>query len=136
MVIRQTIQTARRCELVDITKLVGDAVAAGKTAEGTCTVYCPHTTGGITINEGADPDVAADILTHLERLVPAGGGYRHAEGNADAHIKATLVGASVSVPIRGGRLGLGTWQKLFFCEFDGPRRRSFVISITPAASNP
>ena len=130
MASRHSIRTGRRCELVDITSAAAEA-ASGCPA-GLCTVYCPHTTAAVAINEGADPAVAADILDRLEKLVPAGERYRHLEGNADAHIKAALVGSSVTVPIENGKLALGTWQRIFFCEFDGPRSRSVVISVTPA----
>jgi len=89
----------------------------------------PHTTAGLTINENADPDVARDILAGLARLVPATGDYRHAEGNSDAHLKASLVGSSVTVPVVDGRLALGTWQGIYFCEFDGPRRRHVLVGF-------
>jgi secondary thiamine-phosphate synthase enzyme len=129
MIIRQRIRTSRRCEFVDITAAVGEAVAASGCSEGLCVVYCPHTTGAVTVNEGADPDVAVDILDQLEKAAPAGRHYRHTEGNADAHIKAALVGPSVSIPIEGGKPALGTWQRVFFCEFDGPRSRTVTISV-------
>lgn len=92
-------------------------------------VYIPHTTAGVTINEAADPAVAADILACLEKLVPRGGSYRHREGNADAHIKAGIVGFSAAVPVTGGDLELGTWQGIFLCEFDGPRRRKVRVQV-------
>ncbi len=130
--IHQQIKTSKRCEFLDITATVAEAVAASGCGEGVCTVYCPHTTAAITVNEGADPDVAADILARLEELAPPGARYRHAEGNADSHIKTALVGPSVSIPVEGGRLALGTWQKVFFCEFDGPRSRTFLVAVTPA----
>jgi len=120
--------------MIDITAIVSDAVADSGISEGVCTVYCPHTTAAVTVNEGADPDVAADILARLEELAPPGARYRHAEGNADSHIKAALVGPSVSIPIEGGRPALGTWQRIFFCEFDGPRRRTVLVSVTPSSS--
>ena len=97
---------------------------------GTCHVYVPHTTAGLTINENADPDVARDILADLARLVPAEGDYRHAEGNSDAHIKASLVGFSAMVPVVDGRPALGTWQGVYLCEFDGPRRRRVLVGVT------
>jgi len=97
-------------------------------ASGTCLVYVPHTTAGVTVNEGYDPDVAADITAVLAKLVPAGAGYAHSEGNADAHVKASLVGASQTIPVEDGRLALGRWQAVFFCEFDGPRERRCQVT--------
>jgi len=129
MITRHEVSTGRRCQMVDITPAVSYAVHSAGIEEGMCVVYCPHTTAGVRINEGADPDVAADILAHLEKLVPASGGYKHAEGNADAHIKSTLVGSSVTVIVENGHPALGTWQKIFFCEFDGPRQRKVIISV-------
>lgn len=124
-----SLKTDRRNEMKDITSLVAAAVERSGVAEGICLVYVPHTTAGVTINEGADPSVRQDILDALERLVPASGNYRHSEGNSDSHIKATLVGSSVSIPIEKGRLTLGTWQSVFFCEFDGPRSRRVIVAI-------
>ena len=130
MIKRIQISSTRRCEMIDITPQVAEAVREAGVDEGLCTVYCPHTTGAVTVNEGADPDVAADILARLERLAPPDAGYRHAEGNSDAHIKAALVGPSVSIPVENGRPVLGTWQRIFFCEFDGPRQRTALIKIS------
>jgi secondary thiamine-phosphate synthase enzyme len=96
---------------------------------GTCHMYMPHTTAGLTINENADPDVARDILSGLARLVPVTGEYRHAEGNSDAHLKASLVGFSLMVPVIDGHLALGTWQAMYFCEFDGPRDRHVLVGF-------
>ncbi len=122
-----SIRTRARNEMVDITADIREAVARSGVAEGICHVFVPHTTAGVTVNEKADPDVARDILDALSRLVPEGAGYRHAEGNSDAHVKSTLAGVSAFVPVRGGDAALGTWQAIFFCEFDGPRtRRCFV----------
>jgi secondary thiamine-phosphate synthase enzyme len=115
--------------MVDITSSVQKEISKSGNADGICTVYVPHTTAGITINEGADPAVCKDILNKLNELVPADAGYRHMEGNADSHIKASLVGSSVSVLVEDGRLVLGTWQKIFFCEFDGPRSRRVYVQI-------
>lgn len=129
---RHQLETTSRNQLVDITPAVQHAVSDSGCGEGVCVVYCPHTTAGLTMNEGADPAVAEDILARLEMLVPAGNRYRHLEGNADSHIKAALVGNSVSIPVDGGKLALGAWQRIFFCEFDGPRRRSVSITILPA----
>jgi len=130
MIKRIQINSTRRCEMIDITPQVAEAVREAGIDEGLCTVYCPHTTGAVTVNEGADPDVAADILARLERLAPPDAGYRHAEGNSDAHIKAALVGPSVTIPVENGRPVLGTWQRIFFCEFDGPRQRTALIKIS------
>jgi secondary thiamine-phosphate synthase enzyme len=123
------VKTSTRIEMVDITAKVREEVSRHGTVNGICMVYVPHTTAGITINEGADPAVCQDILTKLNELVPAGAGYRHLEGNADSHIKASLMGSSVAVFIENGSLVLGTWQKIFFCEFDGPRSRRVSIKI-------
>ena len=119
-----TIQTARRCEIVDITRLVAAQLPAD-IAEGICHVYCPHTTAAITVNENYDPDVKHDLLEKLDRLIPQRESYyQHEEGNSDAHLKSSLVGFSQMVPFRNGRLELGTWQGIYFCEFDGPRSRN------------
>lgn len=126
------VRTGARSQLVDITSRVREAVRKTGMREGLCQVYIPHTTAGVTVNEAADPDVAADILEHLERLVPRGS-YRHREGNADAHIKASLVGFSATLPVAGGDLALGTWQGIFLCEFDGPRLRRVVVSVLGSA---
>ena len=123
-----SIQSHRRTELIEITPRVEEAVRRLGVQDGSVTVYVPHTTAGILINENAEPDVAADIETTLDRLVPWHGSYRHGEGNAAAHVKASLVGSSVHVLVRDGKLALGTWQGIFFCEFDGPRRRRVWIA--------
>jgi secondary thiamine-phosphate synthase enzyme len=124
------VRTASRTQLVDITDIVSDELAKSAVTTGACYVYMPHTTAGLTINENADPDVATDILAGLARLVPVTGDYRHAEGNSDAHIKASLVGSSLMVPVIDGKLALGSWQALYFCEFDGPRHRHCLVGIT------
>lgn len=116
-------------EMIDITPLVQREVTRAGHPEGICVVYVPHTTAGITINEGADPAVCTDILSRLNEIVPPNAGYRHMEGNSDSHIKASLMGGSVSVIIEQGSLLLGTWQKIFFCEFDGPRTRNVFVKI-------
>jgi secondary thiamine-phosphate synthase enzyme len=116
------IDTGSRSELVDVTARVREAVRESGVREGLCVVYVPHTTAGVCINESADPDVARDVEDVLERLVPPGAGYRHAEGNADSHAKAILVGSSVQLVVEDGEPRLGRWQGIFFCEFDGPRR--------------
>ncbi|MDD1707857.1 MAG: secondary thiamine-phosphate synthase enzyme YjbQ [Methanoregulaceae archaeon] len=123
------VPTSARIQLLDITALVAAEVEKSGVKSGICHVYMPHTTAGLTINENADPDVARDILTTLNRLVPARGDYRHIEGNSDAHIKASLMGFSATVPVTNGHLALGTWQAIYFCEFDGPRHRHVVIGI-------
>ena len=122
------VTTRSRNQMKDITGDVQGEVANANVRDGICTVYVPHTTAGVTINEGADPAVCEDILNKLEDLVPPNAGYRHMEGNADSHVKASLMGSSVSVMIENGRLVLGTWQKIFFCEFDGPRTRKAYVS--------
>lgn len=123
------VATHVRTELVDITDSVRAVVARSGVKSGACLVYVPHTTAGVTVNEAYDPDVASDIINALNRLVPHSGGYAHTEGNADAHIKATLVGSSVRVPVADSELKLGRWQGVFLCEFDGPRRRTVEIEV-------
>ena len=127
---RIEVRTGSRTEFIDITDRISDELAKTGVLNGTCYVYMPHTTAGLTINENADPDVTRDILVGLTRLVPVKGDYRHAEGNSDAHIKASLMGFSQMVPVIGGRLALGTWQALYFCEFDGPRNRQVLVGIS------
>ncbi|PKN51231.1 MAG: hypothetical protein CVU55_13965 [Deltaproteobacteria bacterium HGW-Deltaproteobacteria-13] len=124
-----SVQTHSRAEMIDITAAVQKAVREEKIEKGFCLVYTPHTTAAVTINENADPDVPRDILAALDRAVPLSANYRHAEGNSAAHVKSSLVGASELVIIENGRLVLGTWQSIFFCEFDGPRTRKVLISI-------
>ncbi|MFP4127926.1 MAG: secondary thiamine-phosphate synthase enzyme YjbQ [Desulfonatronovibrio sp.] len=118
-----SVKTGKRQELKDITPEIEQYLSENNLTGGLLNIYCPHTTAGITINEGADPSVARDILVSLEKLVPYKGDYRHAEGNSDAHIKTSLTGPSVLVIVEEGRPMLGTWQKIFFAEFDGPRSR-------------
>lgn len=126
---RGTVRTTSRCELVDITNDVRGMVAASGVREGVATIWSRHTTAAITVNENADPDVVTDLLDGLERIAPRNAGWRHAEGNSDAHLKASLVGASESIPIVDGQLVLGTWQGIYFCEFDGPRSRTFEVVV-------
>ena len=121
-----SIQTKRSTEFQCITDLVLETVATGGVSDGFCVVFVPHTTAGVTVNENADPDVAADLQSALAQMVPAGP-YRHGEGNSPAHVKASLIGCSVTLPVMGGRLVLGTWQGVYFCEFDGPRRRRVMV---------
>ncbi|KMY67322.1 hypothetical protein AAU61_10740 [Desulfocarbo indianensis] len=123
------IKTSAHAQAKDITHEVREAVAASGVAEGWCEVFIPHTTAAVAVNEAADPDVMQDILTTLDKLVPWRDGYRHAEGNAAAHVKSVLVGGGVRLPVRQGRLSLGTWQGVFFMEFDGPRTRKALIDV-------
>lgn len=123
------IKTTERTEMVNITREIERAVREAGIRDGLCYVFVPHTTAGITINENADEDVKWDIVKELCNIVPYNGGYRHIEGNSDAHIKATLTGSSVTVAVEDGQLLLGTWQAIYFCEFDGPRRRKVYIKI-------
>lgn len=123
------LQTNSRIEMIDITASVQAVIDSEKISKGSCIIFSPHTTAAITINENADPDVSRDIIVALDRAVPSTANYRHAEGNSAAHVKSSLVGASELVIIEKGRLVLGTWQSIFFCEFDGPRSRKVLISI-------
>jgi secondary thiamine-phosphate synthase enzyme len=123
------VRTAKRIELVDITDEVQQAVAKSRIKQGICFLFVPHTTAGITINENADPSVKQDIINALNGLVPAGRGYSHTEGNADSHIKASLLGSCLHIFIEAGRLCLGTWQGIFFAEADGPRSREIWIKV-------
>lgn len=124
-----SVTTGSRIEMLDITSQVRSAISKSGTQEGVCTVYCPHTTAAITINENADPDVTADILMKLNKMIPLHENYRHLEGNSDAHIKSSLIGNSAQIIVSEGRLQLGTWQGIYFCEFDGPRLRHVWVSI-------
>jgi secondary thiamine-phosphate synthase enzyme len=121
------VQTRSRCQLVDITSAVQRALRDLGLKEGLLTVFVPHTTAGITIQENADPDVVSDLLMELERIVPFEDGYRHSEGNSAAHIKSSLMGSSVQVLVEGGEILFGTWQGIYFCEFDGPRHRKVWV---------
>jgi len=122
-----SVKTGKRREFVDVTSHIRKTVSEAGIKDGLVVAYVPHTTAGITINENADPAVPRDILSQLEKLVPEDGGYRHGEGNSDAHIQASIMGSSVTVIVEGGKLVLGTWQSVFFCEFDGPRNRKLHI---------
>ncbi|TLD43044.1 MAG: UPF0047 protein Bsu YugU [Candidatus Jettenia ecosi] len=121
------VKTQGRTEFIDITVDVSRIVQKSGVQEGVCYVYVPHTTAAVTINENADPSVQRDIISELNKIVPWDGRYSHTEGNSAAHIKSTLVGSSVSIPISDGKLALGTWQGIYFCEFDGPRNREVFI---------
>ncbi|BAF59167.1 uncharacterized conserved protein [Pelotomaculum thermopropionicum SI] len=123
------LSTSKSTQMVDITGEVERIVSQSGVKEGTCHLFTPHTTAGLTINENADPTVTADILMELNKIIPFDDGYRHTEGNSAAHIKSSLVGVSLSVFVTGGRLLLGTWQGLYFCEFDGPRRRKVLVKV-------
>lgn len=126
--IKISITTSRRTELVPVTSLIERALRDLPAWDGLLHIHSPHTTAGVTVNEQADPDVAADIEKVYARLIPWNADYAHAEGNSAAHIQASLVGTFSLVPVKGGRLALGTWQGIFFCEFDGPRRRELWLS--------
>jgi secondary thiamine-phosphate synthase enzyme len=123
------VKSKSRVEFIDVTGMVQETVKEAGVQDGICYLYVPHTTAGITINEGADPSVQRDIQNTLSRLIPQDVNYFHREGNADAHIKSTIVGTSVHVIVEGGKLLLGTWQSIFFCEFDGPRHRRIAIKF-------
>jgi len=126
---RLQVRTSSREEFIDITRQVAEMVDSGGVRDGAVLVFCPHTTAAVTINENADPDVMRDLVVGLERIAPRSGGWRHVEGNSDGHLKTSLVGPSVLVPLVDGRLSLGTWQGVYLCEFDGPRSRT--IDVTP-----
>ena len=123
----QTITTTKRIEMIDITGKIRTVISENDWSDGVITVYCPHTTAAVTINEAADPSVQSDILNTLAKLVPYRDNYQHMEGNSDAHVKASIIGPSEQVMVQHGRLVLGTWQGIFFCEFDGPRERKCHI---------
>lgn len=130
-----SVSTTERETLMDITHLVAGALReAGVTGDGVAHIFSPHTTAGVTVNEGADPSVARDIVTALRRLIPRDGDYRHAEGNSDAHLKTALVGTQAAVPVVNGALRLGTWQSIYLAEFDGPRPRRVWLTVTPGYS--
>jgi secondary thiamine-phosphate synthase enzyme len=124
-----SVKTSSRVELIDITHLVEKVVSENKIKSGICTVYVPHTTAAVTINENADPSVRGDIIAELNKIVPFDDNYSHLEGNAAAHIKASIIGSSETILVNGGSLVLGTWQGIYFCEFDGPRNRKVIIKI-------
>jgi len=124
------VRTPSRSAMTDITSQVRDVVSRAGIDEGVVTVYVPHTTAGVTINENADPDVVHDVLAALEAAVPwRQSFYRHSEGNSAAHVKSSIVGCNTTIPVAGGRMVLGTWQAVFFCEFDGPRSRRVVVTV-------
>jgi len=127
-----TVRTNRRNEFIEVTGEVKKIVEKSNIKDGFVILYVPHTTAGVTINENADPSVKADILNTLDKLVPPNAGYSHLEGNADSHIKSTIIGVSQLVHIINGRMSLGTWQGIFFCEFDGPRTRKMIVQVVPS----
>ncbi len=122
-----TVETRSQTDFINIDRPVAEAVQAAGLVDGVVTVFIPHTTAGVTINENADPDVLADMEQVLDRVVPWSNGYRHSEGNTAAHVKASMMGSSVQVIVENGQLRLGTWQSLFLCEFDGPRTRQVWV---------
>jgi len=124
-----SVRTTRHSEIVDITYKVEEIVEGSSVENGICIVYVPHTTAAVTINENADPSVKTDILNYLNKIVPWNGNYTHMEGNAAAHIKASVIGSDRTIIIKNGRLALGTWQGIYFCEFDGPRSRRVFVEI-------
>ncbi len=127
------IRTGSHSEMVDITTFVREAVRKSGVKSGICTVYVPHTTAAITINENADPSVKADILTALEKVIPWNWNYTHLEGNSAAHIKAAILGSDRTIIVENGALVLGTWQGIYFCEFDGPRNRQVYVKVIPSS---
>ncbi len=129
MMRRFSIRTARRVEMIDITDEVRSALRSSGVSAGMCVVFCPHTTAGLTVNENADPAVVRDMSAALSRMVPADADYAHAEGNSDSHIKSSLFGPSLSLIVEDGRLQLGTWQGIYFCESDGPRQRECWVKV-------
>jgi secondary thiamine-phosphate synthase enzyme len=129
MIYELPVKTTSHTEMIDITAQVQQIVTGSQIQQGLCTVFVPHTTAGITINENADPDVVYDMTHALEKIVPWHDGYRHCEGNSAAHLKATMTGASQTVMIEHGKLLLGVWQSLYFCEYDGSRSRKVYIKI-------
>jgi len=126
------IQTKAREEMVSISDALRSLIAEKGWQDGVLFLHCPHTTGAVTINEGADPDVVRDIIVNMRGLVPYRGDYHHAEGNSDAHIKSSMFGCDQTVMLENGELQLGTWQKIFFCEFDGPRPRKLWVKFLPS----
>ena len=129
MLFRLDVATNEHTQMKDITDLVQKAVAESSVTDGICTVFIPHTTAAVTINENADPDVVRDFTAEINKIVPWEDGYRHVEGNSAAHLKASMIGFSEQIIIDRGRLVLGTWQGIYFCEFDGPRHRKVYVNI-------
>jgi len=123
------VRTRSPVEMIDITAKIRKVVDQSGIRDGICLIFVPHTTAAVTINENADPDVRKDIIAHLNEVIPNRSSFRHAEGNSDAHIKVSLTGSSETVPVEEGNLLLGTWQSIFFCEFDGPRNRRYLVKV-------
>lgn len=123
------LQTTSRVEMIDVTEQVRRVVRDSGVMSGLCFVFCPHTTGGVTLNENTDPDVRTDFDRALAAAVPRQGPYVHSEGNSDAHVKASLIGSSVTMLVENGKLVLGQWQAVYFCEFDGPRSRTLIVKV-------
>ena len=130
MIHELSVKTGARAEMCNVTARVQDVVRECGVIEGSCHLFVPHTTAAVTVNEQADPSVVRDMLAQLERMVPERADYEHAEGNSPAHVKCSLIGVSLVLAVTGGRLALGTWQGIFFCEFDGPRRRRLLVRLT------
>ena len=126
-----SISTRSRVEFLDVTGRIEEVVKQSQLDSGICWAFVPHTTAGITINEGADPSVRKDIMRQLNKIIPQQGDYDHAEGNSPAHIKASMMGSSVTIMVENRGLSLGTWQSVYLCEFDGPRTRKLVVKVTP-----
>jgi len=129
MIKKLEIKTNSRSEIIDITDKIQKIISDSKIKSGICIIYVPHTTAGITVNENYDPSVRTDILDYLEKIAPAAARYKHTEGNADSHIKTSVVGSSATLVIEDGKILLGNWQGIMFCEFDGPRTRKLVIKL-------
>ncbi len=125
-----SVNTRQRTQLVDITREIADAVKESGVDSGIATVFCPHTTAGLSLNENADPDVLTDIDKILDKAVPWSDGYAHGEGNSAAHVKASMMGSSVQIIVENGQMQLGTWQAVYFCDFDGPRSRKVWVKVT------
>lgn len=130
------INTERAVQVLDMTAQVNDATQRIGVGRGLCNIFIPHTTAAVIVSENWDPDVTDDLLRHLEKLVPRNAGYRHGEGNSQAHILSVMLGTSINLPVSGGRLKLGRWQGVMFAEFDGPRRRSVIVSVVPCGAAP
>ena len=129
MLIRLDVTTTKHAQMLDITDKIREAVRESGVKDGTCTVFVPHTTAAVTINENADPDVVRDFTTEIDKIVPWEDGYHHMEGNSAAHLKSSMIGFSEQIIIEDGRLVLGTWQGIYFCEYDGPRSRKVLVKI-------
>ncbi len=129
MITNINVRSSKRTDFIDITKEIQKVLTDNNVQSGLCYIFVPHTTAAVTINEGADPSVKHDIVSYLNKLVPLHGGYAHMEGNSDAHIKSSILGNSVTLIVEEGKLMLGTWQAIFFCEFDGPRHRRVAVKI-------